>query len=263
VDLNQEINFTGIVVTYNEEKYLRECLKSLAFCEQLLVIDLGSNDGSTDIAKQCGAEIIHHERVPIVEEIRDEATGYAKNDWIIYLDPDEIFPLDLEDDLKLLIRNDSSLGLVKIPWQFYFKGKPLNFTIWGMKKAKDVVVRKDRSRFSSNVHRGIRLLEGYNSVILPRKSACYIKHYWIDSYHQLFEKHWRYIKAEGESRYQAGERFSWLRWMKGTIAALKYNLFDYSGMRGGLLGIFLSTFYAWYICMSLLSLRRYQKLVES
>ena len=76
-----------------------------------------------------------------------------------------------------------------------------------------------------------------------------------------FEKHWRYIKFEGEARYKKGERFSWQIWLRQTVRALKQSLIDAKGLQAGFTGVFLSVFYAWYVCMSLLSLRQYQRAI--
>lgn len=255
---NNQVQFTGIVVNYNEGHYLHNCLNSLMFCEQLILVDLGSTDTSIEIAKQYNAEIVYHKRVPIVEQVRDKAISYADNDWIVLVDPDEVFPGHVADYLRSIIVKDPNLGSINFPWQFYFKKRPLYFTVWGMNRTKKAMLHKKRNRFSPNVHRGIQLLEGYNTVELPWSADYTIKHYWIDSYHQLIEKHWRYIKREGESRYRTGERFSWSKFKSETINILKRNLFDYNGISGGHLGIFLSGFYSLYIAMSLLSLRRYQ-----
>jgi len=261
---NRSVQFTGIVVTYNEARRLRECLYSLNFCDQLLVVDLGSTDNSVDIAKNCGAEIVYHRRVKVVEEIYEEATSWASHAWIIFLDPDEVLPQGIEKDLEAVIRNHSLLGIVMVPYQFYFKGKPLLTTIWGQEiKYKGVVVHSDRVLFSTKVHRGYTLHPGYESVALPRKSEDYcIRHYWVDSLWQMLAKHWRYIQMEGISRYQSGERFRWRTWAKESLQSLKRNLLDYGGLRGGGDGIFLSFFHAWYVSMSLLSLGWYQKKVE-
>jgi glycosyltransferase involved in cell wall biosynthesis len=257
-----QIQFTGIVINYNEGGYLQDCLNSLIFCNQLIVLDLGSTDDSLEIAKKYGAEIIHHERVPIVEQVRNEAIVYARNDWIVLADPDEVFPADATNELRSIIDKDPDLGSINLPLQYYFKNRPLCFTVWGKNRTKKAVLHKKRNIFNSNVHRGIQLLEGYNSADLPCRPEYIIRHYWIDSYHQLIEKHWRYIRREGEARYRAGERFSWDRWRKEPVTAFKINLFDYEGIHGGLLGIFLSGFYSWYIAMSLLSLRRYQNILK-
>ena len=259
---NNPIQFTGIVVSYNEGEYLRNCLRSLAFCEELIVIDLGSADDSVEIAKTYNARVIPHQRVPVVEEIRNEAINYSKNDWIILADPDEVFPADIADKLKALIMKDSKLGLINVPLQYYFKKRPLYFTVWGTKRSRQSVLHRRRNRFNPDVHRGIQLMEGYHCAEMPRRPDQMIKHYWIGSFRQLFGKHWRYINREGESRYRVGERFSWRRWARETINALRLNLFAYDGIRGGLLGVFLSGFYSWYIAMSLLSLRHYQKVLR-
>ena len=257
-----KVEFTGIVVTLNEERYLYDCLSSLSFCDQLLVIDLGSNDSSVEIAKGAGAEIIHHKLVPVVEAVRKEAVTYAKHEWVIFLDPDEIFPSHVADSLRSMISEDSCLAAIQIPWQFYLKGKPLKHTIWGIEKNTMVVFHKYRNEFSSDIHVGARILDGYHHASLPAGHDTAIKHFWMDSYRQLFRKHFRYVKAEGITRYRRGESFLWHRWLMETVAALKRNLLDYNGIRGGLTGIFLSFFYSWYVAMSMLSLYRHQKSVK-
>lgn len=259
----QSIHFTGIVVTYNDDRHLRECLNSLGFCKQLFVFDLGSKDNSEKIARECGAQIIQHERVLVIEQIRKETISYSNNDWVILLDPDEILPGDIESELRSLIESDPKSGVIKLPMQYYFKGKPLHCTIWGGIKYIRRVFHTQRNEFSPQVHSSIQLLDGFNSTALSGKPDNLIKHYWVDSYKQMFKKHWRYIKQEGEARYQQGERFSWRRWPRDTWIALKHNLFQYKGISIGTKGIFLSLFYSWYVNMSLLSLRRYQMKMEN
>jgi len=257
---NHQILFSGIVVTYNEERYLHECFNSLKFCEELIVIDLGSTDKSTNIAIQYGAICINHERVLDAELFRQKAIGYARNDWVVFLDPDEILPVGIEVDLRVLINSKSNLASIKVPWQFYFMGKVLRCTHWGKKQEKEIVFHKKRVIFSGHVHQEAELLKGYTSDKICRRSAdYYIKHYWVDSYFKLFEKHWRYIKLEGSARYNTDQRFSWRAALKNTEKVLKDNLISDNGLRGGFNGIFLSLFYSWYIFMGWLSLRKYER----
>lgn len=254
--------FSGIVVTYNEDRHLENCLNSLSFCEQLIVVDLGSTDSSAEIGKRCGAEVITHEWTPIVEHIQKEIMSYVGNDWVVHIDPDEVFPVNIVNNLRSMITENPDLGLIHIPRRFYFKGKPLYSTIWGMKNYKSVVFHKNRVVFSSHVHSKKELVDGYQSIFLPFNNYNCIKHYWIDSFSQLLKKHWRYIKKEGEARYHKDERFCWHYWFDEMFVTLKTNLFDYRGLIGGFDGVFLSIFYTWYVGMSLLSLRQYQKYFE-
>ncbi len=255
----EKINFSAIVVTYNEDRRLIECLNSLKFCDQLLVVDLGSTDTSIDIAKKFRAQILHVQRMPVVEQIHAKVINQAKNDWVILLDPDEVMPVGIENVLQTHISNIPNLGLIKIPSQFYFKGKELLCTIWGKNDlSKRFVIHKLRNKLSVQVHCSITLLDGFTSVICQRGNNNYIKHYWTDSYNQLFEKHLRYIKKEGEAKYTKGERFSYYGLLTSTIIAFKYNIISCNGYRN-FTGVFLSLFYSWYILMSKLSLKKYQK----
>ena len=256
------INFTGIVVTCNEAMRLRDCLNSLSFCEQLIVIDLGSSDASVKIAKEFGAEVYHYEKIPVVEKIHEMAVNnYARNEWFIRIDPDEVLPPNLKEKLEFMIKKEPDLGTIRIPWQFYVKGKPLYGTIWGKDNSKPVVLHKSRIKFNPYVHAATSLLKGYRESTLPRNNDCYIRHYWVDSYRQMVQKHWIYLGKEGESRYSRGERFSVHRLFSATLIAFKHNLISCNGYRN-VTGIFLSLFYSWYVLMGILSLRQYQKDVQ-
>jgi len=253
------MNFSGIVVTYNDSRRLADCLNSLKFCSELIVVDLGSADNSIDIAKSHEARVVQYEWTPIVERVRDSVLHMAKYDWIIVIDPDEVFPIKLASKIYEMIEKNIKLAAIDLPWQFYFLGHPLTSTAWGQAdRIKRVVVNRRRVEFYREVHRGIRVKDGFDVMKLPSDGSNFIKHYWIDSYKQLFEKHWRYLKSEGEAQYKEGERFTFRRGIFLTLKTLKKNLFDYKGIRGGWEGVFLSFFYAWYVAMSWLSLLQYQ-----
>ena len=253
---------TGIVVTYNEDQHLEECLTSLSFCNEILVFDMGSNDRSVAIAQKLAGKVSTIPQVDIVEKIWGELVKKASNDWIILQDPDEVFPAGLVPLLNDVITNHSDLALISIPWKFFFKGKPLSGTVWGGEKYKSKLFHRQRIFLDTKVHNRIQTLHGFSSFKINNVSDIYIKHYWVDSIVQMFKKHWRYIRHEGESRYKQGQRFRWGSWVRKTARALLDNLFKYEGMKGGLVEIFLSFFYAWYVSMSLLSLWHYEHVVE-
>jgi len=253
------MKFSGIVATYNDGRRLADCLQSLQFCDDLIVIDLGSTDDSVNIAKAYGVRVLFRSRVPTADYIREYAVSVAKYDWVVFLDPDEVFPVEAAAKIKEVINQNSNLGMIELPWHFYFFGHPITYTIWGKpNKTKQVVFHRKHVKFNKEVHHGSQLLEGFKKVALAEENNNFIKHYWVDSFLELFEKHWRYIRLEGQARYKDGERFSFLGSVKQIKRALYMNLFEYKGMSGGWKGIFLSLFYSWYISMSLFSLLLYQ-----
>lgn len=257
---HDEIGFTGIVVTLNEERYLKASLESLSFCDELIVVDLGSTDSSVEIARAAGAQVLTHERVPVVEKVREFAMRKARHDWIVFQDPDEVMPPSLGESLRAVVEAKPEAAVVRAPIQFYFKEKPLNCCVWGVRNnSKVLLVHRDRINLRPLVHRGYEPLPGYEEVSIPRSGENFIRHYWMSSYGQLFEKHLRYIRNEGESRHNSGQRFSWPSMLVDTMRAVKMNLVDYRGLFGGPTGIFLSFFYGWYVLMGWLSLRSFQK----
>ncbi|MCS3937065.1 glycosyltransferase involved in cell wall biosynthesis [Salinibacter ruber] len=259
-----DVSFTAIVVTYNEDRRLRACLENLSFVDQLLVVDLGSEDRSVEIAEDCGASVLHYDRLPVVEQVRVRVVEKARRDWVFFVDPDEVFHPALAEHAITIIKNTEDVGRIFFPWKFYFRGRPLRGTRWGGKKHKGILIHKDRCKLSADVHRGIELKDEYRAAHISwEHPAHHIRHYWIDSYSKLFSKHLRYIRQEGESRFNSGRRFSWSSWVRETGRAFKRCLIDQQGWRDGATGVFLSLFNAWYESMSLLSLRRYQKSVST
>lgn len=257
------VPFTAMVITYNEDERLRECLNSVSFCDQLVVVDLGSDDQSVEIARDCGAEVFHHERLPTPAQVRTKIMHHAKHDWIVLIDPDEIFDSRLVKKVRSIVEEKNNVASIRLPWKFYYNSKPLKGTKWGGKQHKAFVVNKNRVDFIDKVHRGMDVHAGFDVVTIPWEDPdVHIKHYWIDSYWEFLEKHWRYIKREGEARYQDGERFSWKTWIYRSIGSFKRSLIDQEGWRDGVTGFILSTLWAWYKSASLLSLYFYQRRVS-
>ncbi|MCE9587137.1 MAG: glycosyltransferase family 2 protein [Verrucomicrobia bacterium] len=251
---------SAVVVTFNEERHLSECLHNIKFCDEIIVVDLGSTDRSLEIARLSGANIISHEWVPEISYIRKYLIGLTKNEWVLLIDPDEIFN---ENIVQCIMENKAKIdssSIICIPTQFYFLGEKLTTTTWGQQELrKQFLFNKNRSIQGDDVHQNADSNQGYQiwDMVLPEMYK--IKHFWIDTIRQLFEKHDRYIKLEGKARYNKGIRFSYILLFVHTSRDLSYNLFALRGLTGGWRGVFLSFFHAWYEMCSLLSLKKYER----
>ncbi len=79
----------AIIITKNEEKMLANCLETLTWCDQVFVIDNGSDDRTTAIAEQLHAKSFTHISQSFAES-RNFGLEKAKNfDWVFYIDADE------------------------------------------------------------------------------------------------------------------------------------------------------------------------------
>lgn len=250
---------SAIIVVYNEARRLRECLDSLAFCDEMIVVDLGSTDGSLDIAKASTATIISHPRLPVVEMILPNIAPKSRHNWVLRVDPDEVLPESLARDLRPLVEAQNDVGEITVPYQYYFKSTRLDHTIWGGTRQLPRLFRKDAVELVGRVHGGVRLMPGFTSAAIPHDGGNHVRHYWIDSWRQMFDKHRRYISQEGAGRYRDGQRFRWRGLAGSVLRALKLNFITHQAWRDGPIGVALGMFYAWYVAMSMLSLRRYQR----
>lgn len=91
---------TGLVLTFNGERLLEKCLKSLDFCDELLVVDSQSADRTREIAEACGARVVVRPWPGPVDQFRF-ALGEIATTWVVSLDQDEF----LTDELRSNIEN--------------------------------------------------------------------------------------------------------------------------------------------------------------
>jgi glycosyltransferase involved in cell wall biosynthesis len=253
----KNIKFSSVTVTYNDARHLKKCLKSLTFCEENIVLDMGSKDDCIKIAKKSGAKVFFHKRVKIPAKIRKFAASLAKNDWLIFIDPDEIFPEKALVKIKKIINSNNKAGIISLQRVNYFLGNPIIYGRWGYKSSFcPAVLNKKRIKFRNLVHRGIRVKPGYEEVrILDFKT----KHYWIDSMDQFYEKHLRYLEDEGRTRHRVGNRFSYLKMFRSLVNLLIDSFVKKQGYLDKKNGLRLTMLALWYEKRAWLELKKYEE----
>ena len=103
---------TVCLITRNEGKFLGSCLKSVfGLASQIIVVDTGSTDRTTEIAKSFGAEIYSFAWADDFSAARNVALEHATGDWILMLDADEELPAAQHERLLADIRKSDAIGL--------------------------------------------------------------------------------------------------------------------------------------------------------
>lgn len=251
---------SAVIASRNEGNLLPDCLKSVLFCDEIIVYDLESSDDTVGIARQHGATLISHPVVPVVEEVRAKAIAECKYRWILFIDPDERISQSLAGILAgFADSHPENCGIAAAPWIFYFKRKRLKGTMWGVQRNKAILFNRDGVTFTPHVHFGSTLKKGFIECSVGDFETANITHYWSDSFGSLISKHRRYVSKEGASKYQNGDRYPGVyKHIRTSLTAFYSCFFYYRGYKDGLNGLFLSLFWAWYTFASLKSLLRYQ-----
>ena len=184
---------TGIVHTLNEERNLDDCLRSLAWVDELLVVDMHSEDATRDIAERHGARVLLHEPVGYVEPARNFSHEHATGDWLLVLDADERAIEPLARELDRIAREDAA-DVVDVPTDNWLCGRFLRATGWaGDWHAR--FYRRGMVVWSPRIHatpeiRGRRLR-------LPIELA--IQHFAMDDLHAVAAKTNRYTDKEADA----------------------------------------------------------------
>ena len=255
-----KLPISAVVVTCNESHILEPCLQSLAFCEEIIGVDLGSIDSSKVLLEKYTRQVYDFNRTPVVEEVKNFALSFASFDWILFIDPDERIDVSLPEYLCAIIQQDDrKTAIVNVPWLFYYKRKALKGTFWGQhNQGKDILIHKQRASVNLYVHGGYKEKQGFTKKYVRRNGTNVLHHYWMSSFAQLLAKHKMYILKEGEAKYKQGVRYSSKKQLKNILTEFYDSFIIFKGYRDGFTGLWLSMFRSWYIYQSWKSLKKFQ-----
>jgi glycosyltransferase involved in cell wall biosynthesis len=125
-----QARMSAVVLTYNEERHLPDCLSSLTWADEVLVLDSGSQDATREIAEAAGArvEIRPFENYSIQ---RQHALTLAKHPWLLFVDADERVSEALAAEVRTVIARPAPAPVgYWIPRSNLFFGRALKGGGW-------------------------------------------------------------------------------------------------------------------------------------
>ena len=137
---------TVIIPTYNEENYIQDCIRSVSFADQIIIIDSFSNDNTLALTKNFNCEIIQR-KFDNFSNQKNEAIKLAKSDWILFIDADERVTEKLKYEIKeTLINPKHQAYKIKFP-HFY-----MNRFLYHTENKVVRLVKNDNIHFEGQVH---------------------------------------------------------------------------------------------------------------
>jgi glycosyltransferase involved in cell wall biosynthesis len=191
-----------IVITRNEERNIEECLQSVAWADDIIVVDANSSDRTVDLARTVTRKVFVKEWLGFASA-KNFALGEAKNDWVLWLDADERITPELAAEIQNTIhRSGTTHNGFEVARRAYFLGKWIKHCGWYPGYVARLF-RKSAGRFNdSRVHEQLELTGStarLNNDLI---------HYTDHTLYHYFAKFNRYTSLAAEDMMESGQRFS-------------------------------------------------------
>jgi glycosyltransferase involved in cell wall biosynthesis len=235
---------SAVINTLNEESNIAHCLESLKWCDEIIVVDMYSDDKTAEIALKYTDKIFMHERVIAFDIAREFAVGKASGDWILLIDADELVPFELKEELLQIVNMDSD-DVVFIPRKNYIMGEWVKHTgFWPDYQPK--FFRNGAVLFSEHVHDFMHLTENARKKYLETTPDKSVEHFaYLNSEHFVSKLN-RYTTIEAKHMADQGKRFSLFRMLVAGFRGFQVRFINQKGYKDRHRGFFLSVMMGFY-----------------
>jgi glycosyltransferase involved in cell wall biosynthesis len=193
---DSHMKLSVIIPCYNEEKNIRECLESVAWADEILVVDSFSTDNTLEIVRKYTDRILQHEYINSAAQ-KNWTIPQASHDWVLVVDSDERVTPELCNEISILLGRASLKDGYWIRRKNFLFGKEIRHSGWG----RDSVLRlfrKDLGRYQEKrVHAEVELK---NTDMLNG----YLEHHTISSLTDWVNKINRYSSWKARDKYERG-----------------------------------------------------------
>ena len=187
----QAARLSVAIITKNEGHRIVRCLQSVAFADQIVVVDSGSEDDTVSLARGCGAEVTETADWPGFGVQKNRALAACTAPWVLSIDADEVVTEPLRASIEAIVT-----GRVAEPAHGYwlvrssrFCGQTMHFGNWRNDRVLRLF-RRDQGRFSDDLV--------HERVLCPQPLGVLrgtLEHDSIDSIEDAREKTARYARA--------------------------------------------------------------------
>lgn len=191
-----------IIITKNEENNIKQCLASVAWADEIIVVDNNSTDKTVELCQLYTDKVTITKDWPGFGRQKNRALEQATGEWVLSLDADERVTDALYEEIKQLIKH-SEYAAFRIPRLSRYCGRWIKHSGW----SPDYVLRlfrRNQARFSEDIiHEKVELLEGkLGTLKMP------LKHYTFNSLEEVLDKTNSYSTANALKSYQQGKKSS-------------------------------------------------------
>ncbi|MFH1778004.1 MAG: glycosyltransferase family 2 protein [Candidatus Omnitrophota bacterium] len=234
---------SAVIITKNEEKNIKDCLCSVRWADEIIVVDDLSTDQTREIAESFGARVL--KRKMDVEGIhRNFAYAQAKNAWVLSLDADERVTEELKKEIENIIAQETNFAGFTIPRRNHLGSYWIKYG--GLYPSAQLrLFKKEKFRYEeAEVHPRV-FLEGECGHL---KSD--IIHFNFRDFSHYFAKLNSQTTLEAKKMFKSGKKYTRGKYLWRAIDRFFRSYFCKQGFRDGFIGFMVAYFAAVYQIIS-------------
>lgn len=217
-----------IVITRNEQDNIDECLRSVDFADEIIVVDNGSTDDTVELARRAGAQVHQTQDWPGFGPQKNRALTYATGDWVLSMDADERVTSELCEEIMHAIAGQDTETCFSIPRSSWFCGRFMRHSGWTPDYV-DRLFKAGTARFSPDLVHEKLIHSGHAQ---PLKNP--MLHYSHRDFSDVLTKIDRYSTASAHQALARGKRSSvWGAVGHGLWAFVRTYVFKAGFLDGG------------------------------
>lgn len=190
---------TALIPTFNEEPVIAECLRSVAWVDELFVVDSFSRDKTPEIARGFGARVVQHEYLNSAAQ-KNWAIPQSSHPWVLLVDADERVTPELAEEIQRLLEEGPRADGYWIHRVNHFLGRRMKHCGWETDKVIRLF-RRDVARYEAKeVHAEIDLPGSLPTLRHP------LLHYSFRSFAQYWRKMEIYSDWGASQMWKEGRR---------------------------------------------------------
>jgi (heptosyl)LPS beta-1,4-glucosyltransferase len=244
---------SATVITKNEADAIADALKSLAWADEIIVVDAESTDDTVAIARQYTARVYIRPWNGYVEQ-KNYAAELAANDWIFSLDADERVPGPLSAEIHELMASTPSQWGYKMPRVSFYLGRWMRTTDMYPDYQLRLYHRRHGSWEGLHVHESVQL-NGTSAGHLKSE----LQHYPYKDLSEHLIRMDRYTTLAARQMFEKGRRATRLELLFHPPIAFARNYILKGGFRDGKAGLIISLVNSYYVMLKFAKLWELQR----
>lgn len=203
-----------VMIAKNEAELLPDCLRSVVWADEIIVLDSGSQDDSIAIAKSMGAKVFVHTDWQGFGKQRQLAQRHASHDYILMIDADERVTPELRQSIEQVLAAPVDGVVYSCARHNLFLGRFMRHSGWYPDRVNRLYANKNYRYNDDLVHESLNI---GNAKVVPLSGN--LLHLTCRDFFAFQRKQLRYAEEWANQRHQAGKRCGYLSIITHTLSA--------------------------------------------